>query len=78
MRKGSPAGASATAGTRTATRESASLYDKLENLVLPLFYHRPLEYARVMRSAIAFNGSFFNAQRMVSQYLINAYHPAHS
>jgi starch phosphorylase len=59
-------------------RESASLYDKLENLILPMFYNRTIEYARVMRSAIAFNGSFFNAQRMVSQYLINAYHPAHS
>ena len=59
-------------------RESASLYDKLENLILPMFYNRTIEYARVMRSAIAFNGSFFNAQRMVSQYLINAYHPARS
>jgi starch phosphorylase len=59
-------------------RESASLYDKLENLILPMFYNHTIEYARVMRSAIAFNGSFFNAQRMVSQYLINAYHPAHS
>ena len=26
-----------------------------------------------MRSAIAVNGSFFNTQRMVSQYLLNAY-----
>jgi glycogen phosphorylase len=59
-------------------RESASLYDKLENQILPMFYGRPLEYARVMRSAIALNGAFFNAQRMISQYMINAYHPAHS
>jgi glycogen phosphorylase len=43
-----------------------------------MFYGRPLEYARVMRSAIALNGAFFNAQRMISQYMINAYHPAHS
>jgi hypothetical protein len=28
-----------------------------------------------MRSAIAVNGSFFNTQRMVSQYLLNAYSP---
>jgi starch phosphorylase len=59
-------------------RESACLYDKLENLILPSFYGRPLDYAHVMRSAIAFNGAFFNAQRMVSQYLVNAYHPSHS
>ena len=29
-----------------------------------------------MRHAIAINGSFFNAQRMVTQYLQNAYLPA--
>ncbi len=28
-----------------------------------------------MRSAIAINGSFFNAQRMLSQYVKNAYQP---
>jgi starch phosphorylase len=65
-------------GESDQTRESASLYNKLENQILPMFYGRPLEYARVMRSAIALNGTFFNAQRMISQYMINAYHPAHS
>jgi hypothetical protein len=28
-----------------------------------------------MRNAIALNGSFFNTQRMVLQYLTNAYFP---
>ncbi|MBI2957273.1 MAG: alpha-glucan family phosphorylase [Chloroflexi bacterium] len=56
-----------------AAREADSLYDKLEKTVLPMFYRKPLEYASVMRSAIAVNGSFFNAQRMVFQYLRNAY-----
>jgi glycogen phosphorylase len=55
--------------------EVASLYDKLENVILPMFYERPASYAEVMRSAIAINGSFFNTQRMVSQYLANAYFP---
>ncbi|MBD3348779.1 MAG: alpha-glucan family phosphorylase [Candidatus Eisenbacteria bacterium] len=54
-------------------RESDSLYEKLEGAILPLFHNRPDEYARVMRSAIALNGSFFNAQRMISQYVENAY-----
>lgn len=53
--------------------EIASLYDKLERAVLPLFYSRPDGFAEVMRSAISLNGSFFNAQRMMSQYLSNAY-----
>lgn len=55
--------------------EVASMYDKLEHVVLPMFNERPASYAEVMRSAIALNGSFFNTQRMVSQYLANAYLP---
>lgn len=53
--------------------EAASLYDKLEYLVVPTYYNRPQAYAGTMRSAIAMNGSFFNAQRMVAQYVKNAY-----
>ena len=53
--------------------EVTSLYGKLESVILPMFYHSPRAYAEVMRSAIALNGSFFNAQRMMSQYLKNAY-----
>ena len=53
--------------------EIASMYDKLEMIILPMFYGRPAAYAEVMRSAIAINGSFFNTQRMLSQYLANAY-----
>jgi starch phosphorylase len=53
--------------------EAASLYAKFEMIILPMFYGRPQAYAAVMRSAIAINGSFFNTQRMVSQYISNAY-----
>ena len=53
--------------------EAASLYDKLENVILPMYYQQPEEYAKVMRSAIALNGTFFNTQRMVMQYVFNAY-----
>ena len=53
--------------------EIASLYDKLESVILPLFYKNPQAYAEVMRSVIALNGSFFNAQRMMLQYQKNAY-----
>jgi starch phosphorylase len=49
------------------------LYFKLERVILPMFYGMPHRYLEVMRSAIALNGSFFNTQRMVSQYLRNAY-----
>jgi glycogen phosphorylase len=53
--------------------EIAALYDKLEREIVPMFYGRPNRYTEVMRFAIALNGSFFNTQRMVLQYLSNAY-----
>jgi glycogen phosphorylase len=39
----------------------------LEHAIVPLYYQRPEALAEIMRSAIALNGSFFNAQRMLSQ-----------
>jgi len=56
--------------------DAQDLYLKLERVILPLFYGLPFAYAEVMRSAIALNGSFFNTQRMVEQYIRNAYFPA--
>jgi starch phosphorylase len=53
--------------------EASSLYEKLERVILPLYYKEPEKFAQVMRSAVALNGSFFNTQRMVSQYVRNAY-----
>jgi starch phosphorylase len=53
--------------------EANSLYDKLEHVILPLFYNQPDAYAEIRRSTIALNGSFFHTQRMVLQYLRNAY-----
>ena len=40
---------------------------------MPLFYEDPTGYARVMRDAIAINGSYFNTQRSVEQYVRSAY-----
>ena len=53
--------------------EALSLYTKLENVILPLYYKEPDRFAQVMRAAIAFNGSYFNTQRMLCQYVKNAY-----
>lgn len=59
-------------------REAESLYAKLEAKIVPLFYEQPLKYAGILRAAIALNGSFFTAQRMMLQYIKNAYHPTHT
>jgi len=53
--------------------EVASMYDKLEHVIFPMFYQQPNAFISVMRSAIALNGSYFNAQRMLAQYVQNAY-----
>ncbi len=59
--------------TENPEEDAATLYDKLEREILPMYYGRPARYSEVMRSAIAFNGAFFNTQRMLQQYLANAY-----
>jgi starch phosphorylase len=55
--------------------EAHSLYNKLENAVVPLYLAAPEKWARLMRTTLAFNGSFFNTNRMVKQYTRNAYYP---
>ena len=54
--------------------EAASLYDKLEQRVAPL-YAKPNAWARMQQHCIAMNGSFFNTDRMLGQYFANAYFP---
>ena len=53
--------------------DSESLYSKLESVILPLFYEDRNRYLALMQHAIAINGSFFNTQRMVQQYITDAY-----
>src|SRR5437867_9473915 len=60
------------------SKDAGEIYLKLERVILPLYYGLPFAYAEVMRSAIAINGSFFNTQRMVEQYVRNAYFPGAS
>ena len=64
-------------GTMAAATDNAheaqSLYAKLENVILPMFYKERSRYLSVMQHAIAINGSFFNTQRMVQQYVTDAY-----
>jgi starch phosphorylase len=55
------------------TQDAAALYDKLEQVIMPLFYGDQQGFLNVMRHAIALNGSFFNTQRMLQQYVVKAY-----
>ena len=49
------------------------LYNKLEKIIIPMFYDNRKQFTNIMRQAIALNGSFFNTQRMMQQYVLKAY-----
>ena len=53
--------------------DAESLYQKLENVVLPTFYKERETYLRIMRHTIALNASYFNTQRLVHEYVLRAY-----
>lgn len=59
--------------SHNGSEDAASLYNKMEQVVIPLFYRDHDRFIEVMRHVIALNGSFFNTQRMVQQYVLNAY-----
>ena len=52
---------------------AASLYDKLQKTIVPLFYGNRNGFVDVMLHSIALNGSFFNTHLMLQQYVMNAY-----
>lgn len=58
---------------RDNEQDAAALYDKLEHTIIPLFYNQPEQFRDMMTHCIALNGSFFNTQRMVQQYVLKAY-----
>ncbi len=60
------------AGDRTL--DALSLYQKMEHVILPMFYGNRDHFIDIMRHAIALNGSFFNTQRMLQQYVLRAYY----
>jgi starch phosphorylase len=60
-------------GNAEAASDATSLYSKLEQIIIPIFYHDRGRFIDVMRHSIALNGSFFNTHRMVQQYVLNAY-----
>jgi len=53
--------------------DPSSLYEKLEKVIIPIFYNEQDQFIDVMRHSIALNGSFFNTQRMLLQYVLRAY-----
>jgi starch phosphorylase len=57
----------------TTQEEAESLYTKLEQVVLPLYYEDRAGWIAVMKGSIAKNASFFNSHRMMRRYVSDAY-----
>ena len=58
-----------------ADADARSLYDKLEQVVLPLYYssNDGTGWVKVMKGAINKNASYFNSHRMMRRYVTEAY-----
>jgi starch phosphorylase len=56
-----------------AQHHAAALYEKLEGIVLPLYYSEPTRWRWMMKQAIGNIGYYFNSQRMMRRYATEAY-----
>ncbi|HTQ36958.1 MAG TPA: alpha-glucan family phosphorylase [Steroidobacteraceae bacterium] len=59
--------------TGWAIEDAGSLYDKLQQVVLPLYYGDPAGWLKVMRGAIGKNAPCFNSHHMMRRYATEAY-----
>jgi len=55
--------------------DADSMYRQLHETIVPLYYRNRDRWIDVMRQAIALNGSFFNTERMIDEYVRKAYGP---
>ena len=63
-------------GSGTDDATAASLHDKLEKVILPLYYAEVTgtrSWVAVMKGAIAKNAAYFNSHRMMRRYATEAY-----
>ncbi len=55
------------------TRDVEDLYNKLEKIIIPLYYHEKGIWVRMMDNAIGKNAYYFNTHRMMRRYVTEAY-----
>ena len=60
---------------RTGAGDERALFEKLQKEIVPMYCEDRSRFIGIMRHSIALNGSFFNTQRMLLQYLARAYFP---
>ncbi len=54
-------------------QDAEFLYDKLQSIVMPLYYRKKKRFKEMMAHTIALNASFFNTHRMMQEYVVKAY-----
>lgn len=60
-------------GASTDGDHANDLYEKLENVVLPLYHQNRTRWIWMMKQAISKIGAYFNSQRMMRRYAAEAY-----
>lgn len=58
----------------TNEHDANSLYEKLQEKIIPMYYQDKESYAQIMKQTIAINASYFNTHRMAKQYIVRSYH----
>lgn len=54
-------------------RDAEDLYNKLETIIIPLYYSDKHTWIRVMQNTIGKNAYYFNSHRMMRRYVTEAY-----
>jgi len=62
-----------TPGADADARDCEDLYYKLENVIIPIYYHDRHTWVRMMQNAIGKNAYYFNSHRMMRRYVTEAY-----
>ncbi|MCX7941974.1 MAG: alpha-glucan family phosphorylase [Dictyoglomaceae bacterium] len=53
--------------------EIDDLYNKLEYIIIPMYYTQPDQWIRMMKNSIGSIASYFNTHRMMKRYITDAY-----
>jgi starch phosphorylase len=55
------------------SKDADDLYNKLEKVILPIYYNDRHTWIRIMQNAIGKNAYYFNSHRMMRRYVTEAY-----
>jgi len=65
-------------GGHNGTGDEEDLYNKLEKVIIPLYYRHRQGWIRIMKNAIGKNAYYFNSHRMMRFYVTYAYITTHT